>query len=124
MNKEEFLSQVRALAELETIEEAENATQATLETLRERLAGNEPNNLAAQVPEDLDRYLEGEGGRDNFPVVEFYERVAGKEGVDPNTAVRHARAVGAVLSATVTGGEMDDVRAQLTNEYAELFGES
>ena len=31
-------------------EVVEEATRATLETLRERLAGNEPSNLAAQLP--------------------------------------------------------------------------
>jgi uncharacterized protein (DUF2267 family) len=47
MNVDEFFAEVKNLADLGNDEEAEKATRATLETLRERLAGNEPSNLAA-----------------------------------------------------------------------------
>lgn len=122
MRHDEFISNVRTLAELESGEEAERAVRATLETLRERLAGNEPNNLADQLPEELSAPLRGEGGQDNFSLTEFYRRVAEKEGIEEIEAVRHARAVTATLQAAVTTGEMDHVRQQLKPEYAELFG--
>jgi uncharacterized protein (DUF2267 family) len=57
-------------------------------------------------------------------VQEFYERVAQKEGTDSEEAVKHARAVATVLQTAVTGGELEDVRSQLGNEYEELFGRS
>lgn len=123
MKQDEFVARVRELAELETNEEAERAVRATLETLRERLAGNEPNNLADQLPPEIAEPLRGEGGRDNFSLAEFYRRVSEKEGTEEPEAIRHARAVAAVLQAAVTTGEMDDVRDQLKPEYAELFGE-
>lgn len=123
MKQEQFLSQVRSLAELETLDEAERAVQATFETLRERLAANEPNNLAAQLPGELGEYLEGGGGEDAFSVGEFYDRVAEKEGVGVEEATTHARAVGAVLQEAVTEGELDDIRQQLKPEYDELFGD-
>jgi uncharacterized protein (DUF2267 family) len=50
LKHDEFIARVRDLAEVQTDEEAERAIRATLETLRERLAGNEPNNLADQLP--------------------------------------------------------------------------
>jgi uncharacterized protein (DUF2267 family) len=123
MKGDEFIAEVRNLAELDSNEEAEKAIRATLETLRERLAGNEPSNLAAQLPPEIAPYAEGDGGRESFFVDEFYERVAEKEGVGHDEAIRHARAVATVLQAAVTGGEIDDVRSQLGNEYEELFGQ-
>ncbi len=123
MNGEQFIAEVRNLAELDSNEEAEKATRATLETLRERLAGNEPSNLAAQLPPEIAPYVDGDGGRESFPVDEFYDRVAHKEGVDHDAAVKHARAVATVLQTAVTEGEINDVRSQLGNEYGELFGQ-
>ena len=120
---DQFIAEVRNLAELENNEEAERAIRATLETLRERLAGNEPSNLAAQLPPEIAPYVEGEGGRESFSVAEFYDRVAQNEGVGHDEAVRHARAVATVVQTGVTGGELDDLRSQLGNEYEELFGQ-
>jgi uncharacterized protein (DUF2267 family) len=123
MKGDQFFTEVRNLAELDNNEEAEKAIRATLETLRERLAGNEPSNLAAQLPPEIAPYAEGSGGQDSFSVNEFYSRVAEKEGVSQDEAVKHARAVATVLQTAVTGGELDDVRSQLGNEYEELFGQ-
>ncbi len=123
MKGDQFISEVRNLAEVDSKEEAEKATRATLETLKERLAGNEPSNLAAQLPPEIASYLDGEGGRESFSVDEFYERVAQREGVSQDEAVKHTRAVATVVQTAVTGGEVDDVRSQLGNEYEELFGQ-
>jgi uncharacterized protein (DUF2267 family) len=123
MKGELFIAEVRNLAELANDEEAQKATRATLETLRERLAGNEPSNLAAQLPPEVASYVEGSGSGEPFSVDEFYDRVAQKEGVDHDEAVKHARAVATVVQTAVTGGEVDDVRSQLGNEYGELFGQ-
>ena len=123
MKGDQFIAEVRNLAELAKNEEAEKAIRATLETLRERLAGNEPSNLAAQLPPEIAPYVEGEGGRESFSVAEFHDRVAQREGVGHDEAVRHARAVATVVQTAVTGGELDDLRSQLGNEYEELFGQ-
>jgi uncharacterized protein (DUF2267 family) len=121
MKGDQFIAEVRNLAELGDNEEAEKAIRATLETLKERLAGNEPSNLAAQLPPEIAPYVDGDGGRESFSVDEFYDRVAQKEGVDHDEAVKHARAVATVLQTAVTRGEIDDVRSQLGNDYEELF---
>lgn len=123
MNYDEFLSEVQNLADLGSKDEAEKATRATLATLKERLAGNEPSNLAAQLPGRLQDALAGEGGRDNFSLGEFYDRVAQKEGVGRQEAEAHARAVGTTLQTAVTEGEMEDVRNMLTSDYTDLFGQ-
>ena len=123
MKHDEFVARVRELAELGSNEEAERAIRATFETLKERLAGNEPNNLADQLPEEITEPLRGEGSRDSFSLAEFYRRVSEREGIEETEAIRHARAVATVLQAAVTTGEMDHIRDQLKPEYAELFGE-
>ena len=123
MKHDEFVARVRELAELKTNEEAERAIRATFETLKERLAGNEPNNLADQLPPEITDPLRGEGGRDGFSLAEFYRRVADKEGAEAPEAIRHARAVATVVEEAVTTGGMDHVRDQLNPEYSELFGQ-
>jgi uncharacterized protein (DUF2267 family) len=123
MNGEQFIAEVRNLAELSNTEDAHKATHATLETLKERLAGNEPSNLAAQLPPEVAPFVDGAGGQEAFPVEEFYDRVARKEGVSTDEAVVRARAVATVVQTAVTGGELDDVRSQLGPEYEELFGQ-
>ena len=123
MNGERFVAEVKNLSEVDSNERAREAVRATLETLGERLAGNEPSNLAAQLPPEVAPFVEGEGGREAFAVEEFYGRVARKEGVDEEEAVKHARAVATVLQTAVTGGELGDVRSQLGKGYGELFGQ-
>jgi uncharacterized protein (DUF2267 family) len=123
MKGEQFFGEVPDLAELDSNEDAEKAIRATLEALKERLAGNEPSNLAAQLPPEIAVFVRGDGGREAFSVQEFYERVAEKEGTNSEEAVKHARAVATVLQTAVTGGELEDVRSQLGNDYEELFGQ-
>jgi uncharacterized protein (DUF2267 family) len=124
VNGEQFIAEVKNLAEIESDEDAQKAIGATLETLRERLAGEEPSNLAAQLPPEIAPYVEGDGGRESFSVEEFYERAAQKEGVFNDEAIRHARAVATVLQTAVTGGELEVIRSQLGNGYEELFGQT
>ena len=122
MNRDEFVRRVQEIGDIESREETERAIRATFEILKRRLAGNEPDNLASQLPEELATPLRGEGGRESFALTEFYRRVGEREGAEEPKAIRHARAVASVLQEAVTTGEMDDVRAQLKEEYVELFG--
>ena len=123
MKSEQLIAEVKNLAELDSDEDAQKAIGATLETLKKRLAGNEPSNLAAQLPPEIAPYMEGDGGRESFSVEEFYDRVARKEGTSNDEAIRHARAVATVLQTAVTGGEIENIRSQLGNGYEELFGQ-
>jgi uncharacterized protein (DUF2267 family) len=123
MKHDEFIKHVQSVAQLNSREEAERATQATLETLKERLVGDEAKDLAAQLPQQLGQYLRGREGQNgqHFTLEEFIQRVSEQEGVDPTTAVTHVRAVFSVLQQAVTPGEFDDVRVNLSDDYAELF---
>ena len=123
MKHDEFIGQVQHRARVSSRGNAEIATRATLETLAERLAGGEADDLASQLPRGIAEHLRsrlvGEGER--FSVEEFFQRVSRREGVDLPKAIYHARAVIAVLYEAVSPGEMADVHAQLPAEFVRLF---
>jgi uncharacterized protein (DUF2267 family) len=120
---DEFIKHVQSVAQLNSRDEAEQATRATLETLKERIVGDEASNLAAQMPQELAEYLRGREGENGqfFSMQDFISRVSEKEGVEPTAAAIHVRAVFSVLQSAVTPGEFDDVRVNLSEDYAELF---
>ncbi len=122
MQFDEFIGQVQHRARLAATDEAIRTTRATLQTLAERLYGGEADDLAAQLPQEIGRYLQEVESRGNrFSLDEFFRRVSEREGVDLPIAVHHARAVISVLSEAVTPGELQDVRAQLPSEFDPLF---
>jgi uncharacterized protein (DUF2267 family) len=123
MKYDEFIAEVRRRARLATTEEAENATQATLQTLAERIEIDEVKDLASQLPRELAMYMQSPttGIAESFSLDEFFHRVSEREGVDLADATFHARIVAALLSEVVTVGEIEDVRAQLPPDFAKLF---
>jgi uncharacterized protein (DUF2267 family) len=123
MQLHDFLGQVQHRAQMASLEEALRASRATLSTLAERLQGNEPDHLGAQLPAELKEFLHGPGagGGERFSSTEFFHRVCKKEGVDLPVAVYHARVVMEVLKEAVSPGEIDDVRAQLPSDWQRLF---
>ena len=125
MDYQKFLGQVQHRAQLPTLEDAVTATRATLETLAERLEGGAPGNLAAQLPQEIGRYLRGDlaGSGRSLSLSEFDQEVAIREGVDVSTAKFHARAVMSVVSEAVSPGELKKVRDQLPADYAALFND-
>jgi uncharacterized protein (DUF2267 family) len=121
MKHDEFVGHVQNRARLASRGEALRAVRATLETLGERLAGGEADDLAAQLPPEIGDYLREAESDGSFSLDTFLDRVAEREGTDLPVAVHHARAVVAVLDEAVSAGEMDDVHAQLPEEYNPLF---
>ena len=123
MTEDEFFELVRERGHMQTREEAKRATRATLETLGERLSGDEPGRLAERLPPEIGDYLreQGAGSGELFSLEEFFERVAKKEGqsVDVPRATYHARVVVEALGATT--GIIDEVREQLPAGYDPLF---
>ncbi|RAM52187.1 MAG: DUF2267 domain-containing protein, partial [Hapalosiphonaceae cyanobacterium JJU2] len=53
MKYDEFIRHVQSVAQLDTREETERATRATLETIKERIVGDEAKDLASQLPKEL-----------------------------------------------------------------------
>ncbi len=123
MKHDEFIGHVQQRARLDSRGAAEQATRATLETLGERLAGGQPDNLAAQLPPEIGLHLRRADAAEQFGMQEFYARVHAKEnpGVQLPEAVFHAKAVTSVVRDAVTGGVLDKVREQLPEEFADLF---
>ena len=123
MKYDEFIKHVQSFAKLDSREEAEKATQITLETLKERIVGDEASQLAAQLPEDLAQYLRGREGQmgDHFKIEEFYQRICDRGNVEPEIAANYAIAVFAVLKSAVSLGEFSDVKINLSEDYSELF---
>lgn len=124
MNTGKFIKQVQSRASLDSKDAALKATQATLETLGQRLFGGESTDLAAQLPSELAYYLRQGSKSEAFDLSEFYERISRREGVDVDEASIHARAVIEVLCEAVTQGEIDDICSQLPKDFAALFRKS
>lgn len=125
MDHEGFVREVQQRAGLDSYGEAENAVRAVLQTLAERLAGGEVEDLASQLPQSVAGYLQHErvGYGEAYSLDEFYYRVAERGNASIETATSHVRAVFAVIEESVTSKEASDIRAQLPNEYESLFGQ-
>jgi uncharacterized protein (DUF2267 family) len=123
MEIDEFVREVKRKAVLGNRDEVIKAIKVTLETLKERLAGDEPRHIAAQLPRQIGEMLQEDGKGENFTVEEFFGRVSRREGTEIPIAMLHARAVLEVIKEAITAGEMQDVRAQLPVEFYELFEE-
>jgi uncharacterized protein (DUF2267 family) len=119
---EEFLARVadRAAVDPDT---ARAATKAVLATLAERLAGGEVDDLAEQLSDELRQALEDAKTRkaERMSLDDFVRRVAEREGVSPEQAQEHVRAVFLTLRDAVTGDEWADMTAELPAEYAPVL---
>ncbi len=124
MKRDEFVKEVQERGHMGSREEAESAVRATLQTLAERLRGEEAEHLASQLPPGIAEHLRHEraGAGESLSLQEFFDRIDERDEVaDEPRAVYHARVVIEVLGEAVTEGEMDDIRSQLPAEYASLF---
>lgn len=122
MKYDEFMKQVQTRARLGSLGDAVKATHATLETLAERIPAGEVKDLASQLPSEIAYYLREKAAFfDRFGLDEFFKRVSEREQVQLPDATFHARVVLSVLQNAVSKGEMNDIRAQLPDEFAPLF---
>jgi uncharacterized protein (DUF2267 family) len=121
---EEFLGRVadRAGTDFDT---AELASEAVLETLAERIAGGQVEDLRKELPPEfhpaLERGREHSGGQARpMSLEEFLALVAEREGTVGADPEEHARAVVVTLRDAVTEKAFHDVEAELPKEYAVL----
>jgi uncharacterized protein (DUF2267 family) len=106
--------------------EAQRAAEIVLQTLAERIAGGEADDLAEQLPEELrqplERGKERSGGKaQRLSLDEFVWRIAEREGVSYEQALDHARAVFAALRETLTDKEFSDLLSELPRGYYEAL---
>lgn len=116
-----FVTEAQRRLDLTDQGEAVRAVRAILTTLGERLQPEEANDLAAPLPMEIDRYLREADSGQRFSFEEYLDRVSAIEGVDDQTALRHAQRVIALVSEVVPSGELKQVRAQLPSDFDQLF---
>ena len=120
-----FIARVARRAAL-GLPEAHRATEAVLETLAERIAGGEVDDLAEQLPAELRPPLERgkarTGGKaQRMSLDEFADRVAEREAIGYEQALDHARAVFATLRETLEDKEFSDLLSELPRGYHEAL---
>lgn len=104
-----------------SMERAERATRATLETLAERLPADGSRMLGERLPPNVARWVSTSNPADPFDFDEFLRRVADRESVDVETAEWHVRAVLDAVSLAIGPGECQRLEAQLSEDYRPLL---
>ena len=123
MEYTEFITHVQSLTQSESREEAEVATRATLEIIKQIVPSDEREELAVQIPHELREYLRGSETEpiQSFHLQEFIERISQKENVEPTIAAIHVRAVFAVVQNAVSPEKFRKFYDYFSHDYEELF---
>lgn len=121
MTHEELLSQVAERSGLAGMEEAERTVRAVLGVLRERLSRSALQSLAEELPAPLSQSLRSVGPAQDFDLVEFYGRVARREGVRPGFALEHTGIVCQVVTEALSPALLHRLRAELPEPLGALF---
>lgn len=124
MQRTEFIETVRERTDLDSTDEAETVTVATLQTFGTRVSEGQLEDVAEQLPDELAGVLsvETEQATDLTPD-EFLERVESEErdaGIEGDTE-EHVRAVLETFGEVIDEAEWQGVRAQLPDEYDRLL---
>lgn len=122
MESQEFIRKMQQFAGLEDEEQATKVTGAVLETLGERLPLKHRDHLAAQLPAKLRAHVLKREPTKPFVLENFYNRVGVRADISYHRAVHGSLAVIKALQEAVAPGELNDIVAELPQEYGELFG--
>jgi uncharacterized protein (DUF2267 family) len=117
-----FIHRVVERGALRDEESAKRAVDAVLETLGERIAHGEVEDLLRRLPPELHSPLKRgdhrtRGKAEQMTLMEFIERVVDREGVTDEQAQDHIRAVFVTLREAVGDDEFFDVVVELPEEY-------
>lgn len=126
MDFDSFLSAVPDRAQLDSAGAALQVTRITLTTVSERVQPGEADDLAAQLPQEIDRFLREVDTVESFSFDEFVDRLVERGDYDEDEradAVFHAQVVMDVVSEAATESELQQVRDQLAADegWDELF---
>lgn len=126
MQYDEFITHVQSLAQSNSRDEAQRATCATLETIKERISGEEAQELAHELPPEFSKCLQGREGEpdESFNLQDFIMRVSQKENIEPTTTAIHVRAVFAVLQNAINPEAFAKLHKHFSHDYEEMFGSS
>jgi uncharacterized protein (DUF2267 family) len=112
VNYTEFVEKVAERLNI-SLGQAETLTQATVQTLGERLTGGEGRDLAAQLPRGLAAFVaKKREPAENFDLAEFVRRVSVRAAAPPDMAERAVSAVFQTLHDAVSGAGFN-----LPNEF-------
>jgi uncharacterized protein (DUF2267 family) len=123
---ERFLHRVYARGPFPDEDAARRAIDAVLETLGERLAHGEVEDLIALLPVELHPPLRRgdvatDGKAEQMTLIEFIERVDDRTGVGLETGEDYARAVLGTLRETIGDDEFADIASELPREYLDVL---
>jgi uncharacterized protein (DUF2267 family) len=118
---DDFMGQLQNRLELPDTGHTVRATRAVLETLAERLQAGEAKDLASPLPMEVDYYLLSADSGQRFDYDEFVERVTDRANVEESDAAYYGQVVVGFVSELVPAGELEQVRAQLPDDYDDLF---
>ncbi|MCG1003400.1 MULTISPECIES: DUF2267 domain-containing protein [Halobacterium] len=121
MKHDEFVGAVQNRAELASRGEAIRVTRAVLTTLGERLQPGEASDLAGPLPMEIDIFLHDADSGQIFDYDDFVQRVAERANADYADAAFYAQVVMDVVDEAVPESELQDVTAQLPEDYDDLF---
>jgi uncharacterized protein (DUF2267 family) len=102
-------------------EEAADVTRITLARLGERLTGGQAQDLAAQLPAELQPALLQAAATPatSSGIHEFLRRLAGDLNATEETARSDASAVVTTLAEAITGGQLNQILSQLPAGFAQ-----
>jgi putative drug exporter of the RND superfamily len=121
LSRKEFIERVASRSGLAP-EQAARAVEAVFATLAERITRKERRVLALHLPRRLRPPLKaGRWRPERFPLDEFVDRVARRQGTSPESAREATRAVMSTLAEVVARGEIDYLRAQLSPDYSAVL---
>src|SRR4051794_22470528 len=121
MNANEMLRTL-AGATGSTRRQADDVLIATLTVLSEVVSADETRDLIAQLPKSVRERVPVSGTTLSMRPIEFVARVADLTQMTNENAERDVRAVFEVMTTAVNAGEMNDIAAELGDDYAELLG--
>jgi uncharacterized protein (DUF2267 family) len=121
MEYDEFVKKVQGYAGLASPEEAARIAQITLEVFGERISRVHRKHLDTQLPGDLKKVTEAMKSKPVvFSLEDFYNRVGARARLGFHKAMADARAVMRVVFEQVARGEIDDIFAELGEEWKPL----
>lgn len=128
MQYDAFIDRVMAEGSLDDRERAVEMVQVVLDVLGERLYRTERNGLAAQLPNELQGFLNtreepGPTRRDvdMFTLDEFYNRVSARSGAGLPEVRRQTRVVLAVLAEAVSRPVLEEALSQVSQDIRSLI---
>ena len=101
--------------------ESEEALELVVETLASRLNEGEREDLASQLPEELEDVALAPTATQKFSAEDMFEELSELQNIDESRAKKQVMAVWRALKEALSPGEIEDIRAQLPNDLADAL---